>query len=1006
MIRIIGIVLAFVSFTFAFNHPEIRWESVSTDHFQINFYDATEPSVYAAWKIAEETFDALSELYNFKPEHRINITLAEYDDYSNGWADWTSGNIMIWIPDSRFDLRGNTTWLRNVITHELTHIISLEQKKKLFDVVLSFGLNTPDEKITVQEPFATVALYPSWLSEGIAQLETEKLGHDCWDSRREMVLKCAALEGRLLSLEEMGHFNHDALGAEMVYNQGFSFCKHIERKAGADVLRGIFKQGSKGPFNLKSFISTHTGYTLEQLYREWADSLKESFGNSVSSEQDIYKPLWRRGRFNLFPQVSADGKFAGWFTSHKDDGSRTDLIITDYGQSSTKTRIPYAHSSLSFSGSKTVYYLKSRSPDRHGSYFNDIYSFNIEEGVEKRLTSGARVYALAASPDNRNIACIRYKSGIFSVEMFDIESGTFHKLYAGEKGIPFMHLSFNPADRSALTVSRIIDGKSRIFTLSLDDKELAPLTPGFAHEESPCWARDGRIYYSADYDRSFQIYSVLPDGSDLMKHTSVTGGAFSPCVDTEGNLVLSSYSASGFSIAQIKPSAVPFEVTQDSGCSFLPLPVPRGKVRIQSSPYQPVKLKPLLEIQLVGDISRTRSLMTNQFTSEPDVTQFLFGGRILRTQSDALQKSNRYLSLGAGLIGLKGSDDEIDSMTSNRSVFQSKDFAVEQFRNNQSKVTESIRERAGAWPRDKNIVREISKSAQEGGDDSSTFSPNVAPVFFPGIGWENSFSSATLGLELTSYMLLFIPVDISATGYMQWHLARDLYMGVAPQISVITDPGAVAARIPFSFEWNINGYVNEDIAYNLGDITYLSILAGPQFIRSWKIGRDGDTTLLVPSGLMGGVQVFRGFPVGRYGSIQLSNVEMINYFNRDVLDENAILDGHSRTYMSSQTGLKTVFPLARDINRGTLYYFDALYGYVGYNFQVYANAQFFESLSEYGRKLVTDPQYTPYAAVGHFVNAGLQLGHYKSYAFNRSLKLDFSYEILRRYFTFSIGAGF
>jgi len=48
-------------------------------------------AVYATWKIAEESYAALSELYDYNEREKINIALADYDDYSNGTTDWTNG---------------------------------------------------------------------------------------------------------------------------------------------------------------------------------------------------------------------------------------------------------------------------------------------------------------------------------------------------------------------------------------------------------------------------------------------------------------------------------------------------------------------------------------------------------------------------------------------------------------------------------------------------------------------------------------------------------------------------------------------------------------------------------------------------------------------------------------------------------------------------------------------------------------------------------------------------
>jgi len=46
-----------------------------------------------------------------------------------------------------------------------------------------------------------------------------------------MLLKDAIMSGKQLTLDEMGHFNHNDIGNEMVYNQGFSFIKFIEQKS-------------------------------------------------------------------------------------------------------------------------------------------------------------------------------------------------------------------------------------------------------------------------------------------------------------------------------------------------------------------------------------------------------------------------------------------------------------------------------------------------------------------------------------------------------------------------------------------------------------------------------------------------------------------------------------------------------------------------------------------------------------------------------------------------------
>ena len=107
----------------------------------------------------------------------------------------------------------------------------------------SLGLQymSPNVNVAYIEPVALTTFFPMWFSEGTAQLRAEQMGSDCWDSRRDMILRCAALNNTMLSLDEMGHFTHDIIGSEMVYNQGYAFTKYLETKIGKSKVAKILQ---------------------------------------------------------------------------------------------------------------------------------------------------------------------------------------------------------------------------------------------------------------------------------------------------------------------------------------------------------------------------------------------------------------------------------------------------------------------------------------------------------------------------------------------------------------------------------------------------------------------------------------------------------------------------------------------------------------------------------------------------------------------------------------------
>ncbi|MBN1758336.1 MAG: hypothetical protein JW863_08465 [Chitinispirillaceae bacterium] len=1025
--HIVTLLLASSTTLFPFNHPEIKWKSVTTKHFIINYYDKTEPAVYAAWKISEEAYEVLSKLYNYTPREKIALSIADYDDYSNGYAEWTSASIMIWLPDSRFDLRSNTTWLRNVITHELAHIISLENKKKrqMIDVSIGLSLTTPDENFGILEPFPRITTYPTWMAEGIAQFETESLGNDCFDSRREMLLRCAVISNTQLSLAEMGSFNHDRIGSELVYNQGFAFTRYIAGKIGLQKLHKLFKIGATESTGFFRLFSEVTGYTLPELYNTWIDSLKTDYPSRFSSISDTFITRCSRGRFNLRPEISPDGSWWSWLSSGTDDGGRTDLLVAPYGSARPAMRVPYAHTAHCFSpSSNRVYYLKSRTPDRNGSYYNDIYYRDIPRGREQRLTRGGRVYDITPIPGSKNLLCVSYRNGAFGLFTCNSTTGFLTLILPGESGNPIVNISVNPNDPASVVLSKIIDGQSRLFRMSLTTRNLEALSTGGAQEESPAWATNGRIYFSADYDGVFNIYSLLPDGTDLQRHTTTDGGYFSPKRTPAGTIAASHYGASGFATVIVPSAGKTYPVPEGSRCRFKPLPVPKGKVSIKDRSYSASYRRGVSELFLGAQLMRNSSLLTGQYETVYDTSDLVITGGISKYQSDALHKKDRLFQLQLGAQATFG--EEHSSGYYNRFAsppHSAKNSPFLQKAIDQRPVSETARRYsllneapALTIPR-----RALTQQSEPVGSDSVQEEQNLLFAAIPVFAIENRAAAPTLGLEMSSYLASMVaPALISVTPYTEYQFAREWTAGLRLELTSMPFHGLpLFGNMPFFLQWFHPGVYNEDITYNYADVAQLEISVGPRFQPGMYLGKVISYDDLYDTSVVGGVEAqinfFYGIPLFKYSSLQLFSFTTGVYHSRRTLDDMVVqssngvefLPGFSNSYVASFNGLRAVFPLARTINRGHRYYFDALYGYIGYQLFSYTNSSFFDHLGAIGPEVLTDPDFRPESIMlEHTVSIGCNLGHYLSYLFFRQLSVDFTYYILNNYFYLSLTSGF
>ncbi|MBN1601591.1 MAG: PD40 domain-containing protein [Chitinispirillaceae bacterium] len=991
---------------FSFNHPEIRWKSVSTEHFKINYYDDVEAAVYPAWKIAEEVYAAISGVYGYKPKGKINLSLADYDDYSNGWAEWTSANIMVWIPDSRFDLRSCNTWLRNVITHELTHILTMENNKQiqLIDIAASVNLQSPDETIALGEVFPRITTFPNWLSEGIAQLQTEHQGNDCWDSRRDMVLRCAILNGKELTLDEMGHFNHNSLGNEMVYNHGFSFTKHIEREIGKEKLAQFFKNCSNYGLNFDIYFSEFTGYSLSRLYTHWRDSLKNEYREMISGKSTEEKVLVSSGVYNFSPEVSPDKRYLAYFSSGKDDGSRTDLYVRDLRSGETVVKENHAHTALAFSpDGKKIYFVKSRNPNRRGSYLNDVFSIDLGTGSKERISRDARVYDLAVSPDGNSLICVRYVKGIFGTYRYSLKDRKFVSLGKEPIGETVMHVTQCGNDINKLVISKLINGKSQLFIH--DGTQMRSLLSSFAQIETPMFADDGRIYFSADFDGIYNIYSIDSSGAELKRHTDAVGGYFTPFRTPDGKILASRYGASGFAITEISPMS--YSYTPDSTfcrCSFSSLPVPQGNVVIKSRPYKSTLLRPVWEMLLSGTYQTNRSLLTKQYIPYKDTSMLNITARLQSLKSDPLGKSFFGLVMDVGIFKnftrVKNTDN-FYSKEHGSLLLQDNSFSpFNEDDKNLTPVDKSLRSLSV------NEIRSYSSSTQRN-DDGTATTPMV-PLIAPGLTFGRELGPVDFSMSVQLLMLnITVPYMLTTNVALDQQILRNLYGSIGVDYSWMPLQLNYEYQIPITLRWTRDGYVNTDIAYNMADVSVLSATYTPLGIpisyTSIDFYGNESTEYLQSKGYFAGIGGMHSIQIAKYSALQLSGTFFIQSMDTSVVlsgYDKKFDDGSGKYYLTNVSAAY-VHPLVKDINVKLTRYWDALYGKVGYTLSCVTNEEFVKK-SDFNSTAFKKYSFNDNLYIDHILNISLTCGATKAYLFNSGLTLDFNYHFLEKKAMFSL----
>ena len=103
-------------------HPELNWYSLKGEHCVVHYHEGAERTARVITKILDEVWQPITSLYEYEPE-TVHFVIKDLDDYSNGATYFFDNKIEIWASALDFDLRGAHNWLRNVISHEFTHMV-------------------------------------------------------------------------------------------------------------------------------------------------------------------------------------------------------------------------------------------------------------------------------------------------------------------------------------------------------------------------------------------------------------------------------------------------------------------------------------------------------------------------------------------------------------------------------------------------------------------------------------------------------------------------------------------------------------------------------------------------------------------------------------------------------------------------------------------------------------------------------------------------------------------
>jgi Tol biopolymer transport system component len=548
--------------------PSLKWKTITTEHFRVHYHQGEQWTAQQVAQIAEEVYPHITGLYHYEPGI-VDFIVKDNEDFANGAAYYYDNKVELWATNLEFGLRGTTEWLRNVVTHEYTHIVSIGAAMKMprrIPAIYFQAITFEDEKrpdvLTgypngiVSYPYVGVIM-PPWFAEGVAQYQSPTKQTDCWDTHRDMILRAAILDDKMLTYDEMGYFGHGSLGNEQVYDHGYGLVRYIELTYGPDAIRRITNELSD--FNRMSIdgaLKKVTGKTGEQLYEGWKVYLEARYEEQLKQVRANPREGWilaGDGNVTISPSFSPDGKRVAFLSNKGSVYARTSLYLIDRDGKNLKKLQPDVTSKPTFSpDGKKIVYARHRRANLYNAMLSDIHVYDLERGKEKRITHKLRASQPSYSPDGQRIVCVLNADGTHRLAVMGTDGENMRVIYEREKGTQFYNPQFSPdGDR---ILFGIFEGQTRhIAVIDTDGGNFRYLVRSQNDERDARWLADGgAIVFSSDRTGIFDVYELDLATRRYEQLTNVTGGAFSPDLSaTDGSLVYAGYNGDGYHVSLI-----------------------------------------------------------------------------------------------------------------------------------------------------------------------------------------------------------------------------------------------------------------------------------------------------------------------------------------------------------------------------------------------------------------------------------------------------------------------
>ena len=524
--------------------PDLKWRTLSTEHFDIHFHQGIEQVADELSAQVEDIYGEMEEELDWRLRQRVQVLLIDRTDGANGFATTIPYNaitIYVTAPTESSTLNLYEDWLETIFVHELTHVVHMETNHGIVRAA----------RAVVGRIASTNDVSPRWIVEGLATYQETRhtaggRGRATWP---DMIKRTAVLEDAFPPLGNLDGFQPNPPSGNLRYLFGQDFVQYLVENRGEKIwTKWTHTYGSGIPFWLPT--KKVFGKQLVPWYRDWRAHLHEHYGaqaDAVRREGETHSRLVSDPDANcVAPAFSPDGTKLVWscydlktgsaIWMGDNLGSAPEKVLQDFGAGYFTWR----------SDSKAFVYASTHIVNRF-NVWSDIYMHTLGGGTTA-LTNGARARDPDFSPDGSRLIYVTNRAQNNQLQTMTVDRRQT-TLTDNTRHVQFSTPRFAPSGE-VVALSVWDAGQRDLWLYSPEGEPLRRLTMDTAIDADPVWSSDGRwLYFSSDRTGIPNIYAIEVATERLFQVTNVLTGAVKPSVHpTESRIAFMQYSQDGWDV--------------------------------------------------------------------------------------------------------------------------------------------------------------------------------------------------------------------------------------------------------------------------------------------------------------------------------------------------------------------------------------------------------------------------------------------------------------------------